>query len=54
MDLEAFFNLRQWLQQAIEAAGAKVQGAGIGRGQADISFELEGCSFSVSVWPAAK
>lgn len=51
MDVEAFLNMRNWLQDAIESKGAKIWGAGIGCGQADISFELEGCAYSVSIRP---
>ena len=51
MDVEAFYNLREWLEKAITEAGAKVDGAGIGGGQADISFDLEGMRYSVSIKP---
>jgi hypothetical protein len=51
MDVEAFFNMREWLQQALEAKGAKVWGAGIGCGQADVSIDLDGCSYNVSIRP---
>jgi hypothetical protein len=51
MDVEAFLNIRDWLQAAIEAKGAVVDGTGIGCGQADISFELDGYRFWVSVMP---
>jgi hypothetical protein len=44
-------NSRDWLQKAIEAKGAKVTGAGIGGGQADMDFRLEGCEFNVSLKP---
>lgn len=54
MDVEAFFNMRSWLEDAITAKGAKVDGAGIGCGQADLSFELEGCRYSVSIRPLTK
>jgi hypothetical protein len=51
MDVEAFLNMRDWLQAAIEAKGAKVDGAGIGCGQADVSFVLDGHRYSVSIQP---
>ena len=54
MDVEAFLNMRDWLQSAIEAKGAKMDGAGIGCGQADISFALDGCRYSVSIRPLPK
>jgi hypothetical protein len=50
-DVEAFFNLREWLQKAVEAKGAKMVGGGIGMGQADIDIELEGCRFNISIRP---
>jgi hypothetical protein len=50
-DVTAHFNARDWLQSAIEAKGAVVTGAGMGMGQADISFKLDGCNFSVSIRP---
>lgn len=51
MDVEAFWNMRQWLQKAVEAAGAKVTGSGIGMGRADIDIELDGCRYNVSIKP---
>lgn len=51
MDTEAFFNMRDWLQQACEAKGAKMTGGGIGMGQADIDIELDGCSYNISIKP---
>lgn len=53
-DVEAFFNLREWLWKAVEAKGAKVDGAGIGCGQANVTFVLEGCRYEVSIRPLFK
>ena len=50
-DVEAFFNMRGWLQAACEAKGAKMVGGGIGCGQADIDIELEGMRYNVSIKP---
>ena len=50
-DMEAAINMRDWLDRACEAQGAKRLGSGIGFGQADIDIELEGCRFSVSIRP---
>lgn len=50
-DLEAAVNMRDWLERACEAAGAKRVGGGIGFGQADIDIELEGCRFNISIRP---
>lgn len=51
MDVPAFFNMRDWLQKAVEAKGAKMVGGGIGMGQADIDIELDGCKFNISIKP---
>lgn len=53
MDVEAFLNVRDWLQGACEAKGAKMTGGGIGYGQADIDIELEGCRYNISIKPLA-
>lgn len=50
-DMEAALNMRDWLERACEAAGAKRFGGGIGFGQADIDINLEGCRFNVSIRP---
>lgn len=50
-DLEAAMNMRDWLERACEAAGAKRVGGGIGCGQADIDIALEGCRFNISIRP---
>lgn len=54
MDVEAFFNMRDWLQKACEAKGAKMTGGGIGMGQADIDIELEGCHYNISIKPLSR
>lgn len=50
-DPETLFNSRDWLRAALEAKGAKITGGGVGLGQADLDFELEGCKFNVSLAP---
>jgi hypothetical protein len=50
-DIPTLFNSRQWMQKAIEAAGAKIDGGGIGGGQCDLDFTLEGCKFNISLRP---
>ena len=50
-DPETLLNSRDWLQSALEAKGAKITGAGIGCGQADLSIGLDGCKFNVSIRP---
>jgi len=51
MDVEAFLNMRDWLQKACEAQGAKMAGGGVGMGQADIDIELDGCRYNISIKP---
>jgi hypothetical protein len=50
-DIEAFLNMRDWLQGACEAKGAKMTGGGIGCGQSDIDIELEGQHYNISIKP---
>lgn len=50
-DIGAAFNMRDWLQKACEAQGAKMVGGGFGFGQADIDIELEGYCFNISIRP---
>lgn len=50
-DVEAFLNMRDWLQKACEAKGARKTGGGIGLGQADIDIELEGHHYNISIRP---
>lgn len=51
MDVDAFFNMRDWLQAACEAKGARMTGGGIGCGQADIDIELDGHHYNISIRP---
>lgn len=51
MDVEAFFNMRDWLKKAVEAQGAKMTGGGIGMGQADIDVDLDGYRYNISIRP---
>lgn len=53
-DVPSMWNMRMWLQKAIEAAGAKQDGAGMGMGEADIDFSLEGHRFNVRIKPLIK
>src|SRR5258708_45779 len=48
-DMEAAFNMRDWLQQACEAKGAKMIGGGFGGGVADIDILLDGCKFNLTI-----
>lgn len=50
-DIEAAFNMRDWLQSACEAKGARMIGGGFGMGAADLDIELEGCRFSITIRP---
>ena len=51
MDTEAAFNMRDWVQRALEAKGAKIVGAGVGCGGADLDFVVEGHKFNVFIAP---
>lgn len=51
-DTETLRNSRDWLRNALYAAGAKYGGgSGMGCGQADIDIEIEGHRFNVSIRP---
>ena len=50
-DPETLLNSRDWLRSALEAKGAKINGGGMGCGQADLDIVLEGCRFNVSIRP---
>lgn len=51
MDTDAFFNMREWLTKAVEAAGAKRYAGGIGMGQADIAVEMDGANYEITIRP---
>lgn len=51
MDVEAFMNMRDWLEKAITKAGGRVTDAGVGMGKADIGFTLLGMPYSVEIRP---
>ena len=50
-DPECLWNMRKWLQNALEKQGAIQTGAGMGMGAADIDFTLEGYSYNVVIKP---
>lgn len=54
MDIQAFFNLRDWLERALEAAGARTTGGGMGLGAADVSIEMDGFGYVVSIRPLGR
>ncbi len=51
MDLEAFMNIRDWLDKALTDAGAEITYGGIGVGRADTAFNLDGMPYEVSIRP---
>lgn len=53
-DIGAAFNMRGWLQKAVEAAGAEMTGGGFGGGVADISIKLEGHDYWLTIKPMSK
>jgi len=50
-DVESLWNSRKWLEAALTAKGAKVTGAGMGGGKADIDIVLGGFKFNVTIEP---
>lgn len=50
-DWPQMLNMRDWLERACAAKGAKMTGGGCGMGQADIDIELEGHQFNVRIKP---
>ena len=53
-DPTQLFNMRSWLQKAVERAGAKMTGGSIGMGEADIDIELEGHGFNITIKPVLR
>ena len=55
LDLDSLFNVRKWVQAALEAKGAKCVGAGIGcggtMGIADVQIELDGHQYNIEIKP---
>ena len=55
LDLDSLYNVRGWVEAAVEAKGAKVVGAGIGvkgdLGMADIDIEIDGYRFNLEITP---
>lgn len=54
MDIEAFLNIRDWFAAAITTKGGKIIDSGMGAGKADLSVELEGHEYGVSIVPRIK
>lgn len=48
-EIKPAMNMRDWVEHAVEAQGAKMVGGGIGLGQADIDIELEGHRYNISI-----
>ena len=53
-DLHAAYNMREWFQGALKAAGAEVSGAGMGMGEADVSIRLDGYEYWCTIKPVKK
>lgn len=45
------FEIRKWLQEAVEAQGARFTGGGCGGGEADIDIELDGARYNIVIKP---
>jgi hypothetical protein len=50
-DWPQMLNMRDWLEAACQAKGAKFTGGGCGMGEADIDIELEGHHFNIRIRP---
>jgi hypothetical protein len=50
-DMEPLYNSREWLRHAIEVAGGKVVGSGLGAGGADLEVVIDGYPFAISISP---
>lgn len=53
-DAQVALNLRDWLQGAVEAKGARMTGGGVGCGGSDIDIELEGCHYNIFIKPIVR
>lgn len=51
MDLEAFLNIRKWVEEAIEGKGGVITDGGMGFGAADLGFTVDGAPFGLSIRP---
>jgi hypothetical protein len=51
MDVEAFFNIRDWVRDAVVAKGARMTGGGMGCGVCDIDIELDGHHYNLTIKP---
>lgn len=49
VDVETQFNIRQYVEDALVAKGAKITGKGVGVGGCDLDFEVECFSFNVQI-----
>ena len=50
----ANYNIRCWVQKALEAKGARISGAGFGACQSDLDIELEGMRYNIKIRPLPK
>ena len=51
MDVEAFLNVRTWVEDALEAKGAEITDGGVGMGRVDIGVLIDGAPFGISIRP---
>ena len=47
--ISELYGVRCWLERAVENAGAKVTGTGIGCGEADIGIAIDGCEYLITI-----
>lgn len=50
-DVEALYNMRDWMRKAVESLGAKMVGSGCGLGEVDLDIELEGYLYNIAIKP---
>jgi len=48
-DWKANYNMRCWVQEALEAKGAEITGAGFGACLSDLDIELEGMRYNIQI-----
>jgi len=49
MDVEITFNMRGWLEKALNVAGAEITGKSAGCNEVDLSIQIEGFPYYVTM-----
>lgn len=53
-DVEAMFNLRDWMQRILESSDCAITGSGMGFGGGDLWFTHQGAEYFLTVRPVMK